>query len=317
MALDADGAYLDPTRYASLKNPALAGVGLDLTVRERALTVVAPLDGGPGARAGIRAGDRILKVDGVSTERMKLLDAVDLLSGRPGSTTQLTVARPEWGQPRELSVAREAIRARSVESKVIPPSVGYIRVRRLQDTTPPEVQNALDTLRAAGAKGLVLDLRVNSGGPVAAAIGVAELFLPAGRLIAYTEGRTKQQTVRFPAHAKRPITDVPLVVLVDEGTAAGAEIVAAALQEWQRARLLGSTTQGQASIQSLIPLSNGGGLRLTTARWFTAAGRSVDRRGLTPDVEVARRPEEDRLLWNPAQDPQLRRALDLVGPRTR
>ncbi len=313
MALDRDGAYLDPPRYAALKNPSPPGVGLDVTLRERVLTVVAPIDGGPGARAGLRAGDRILQVDGVATERMRLSDAVDLLWGRPGSSTKLTVARPEWPQPREIAVVRDTTRARSVESKVARPGVGYIRIRRLQDSTPPEVQTALDTLGAAGAKAIVLDLRVNSGGPVTAAIGVAELFLPAGRLIAYTEARTTQQTIRFPAHAKRPIVDVPLAVLVDEGTAAGAEIVAAALQEWQRARLVGTTTQGQGSIQSLIPLSNGGGLRLTTARWFTPGGRSLDRRGLTPDVEVARRLDEDRLLGDPAQDPQLRRALDVVG----
>ncbi len=315
MTLDKDGAYLDPARHAALKNPSLSGIGLDVTLRERALTVVAPIDGGPGARAGLRPGDRILQVDGVSTERMKLSDAVDLFWGRPGSSTKLTVARPEWAQPREIAVIREATRARSVESKVVRPGIGYIRIRRLQDSTPPEVQTALDTLGAAGAKAIVLDLRVNSGGPVTAAIGVAELFLPAGRLVAYTEGRTRQQTIRFPAHAKRPSVAAPLAVLVDEGTAAGAEIVAAALQESQRARLVGTTTAGQASIQSLIPLSNGGGLRLTTARWFTPGGRSIDRRGLTPDVEVVRRPDEDRLLWDPAQDPQLRRALDVVGGR--
>lgn len=315
MALDDNGAYLDPTRYATLKNAPPAGVGLDVTLRDRALTVVAPIEGGPGARAGLRAGDRILRIDGVSTERMKLTDAVDLFWGRPGSAAALTVARREWAQPREISVVREASRARSVESKVVRPGVGYIRIRRLQDSTPPEVQTALDTLGAAGARALVLDLRVNSGGPVTAAIGVAELFLPAGRLVTYTEGRTPQQSLRFPAHAKRPSLDAPLVVLVDEGTAAGAEIVASALQEWQRARLVGTTTQGRASIQSIIPLTNGAGLRLTTAHWFTPAGRSIDRRGLTPDVEVARSVDEDRWLWDPARDPQLRRALDVVGAR--
>jgi carboxyl-terminal processing protease len=313
MALDPDGAYLDPARSAALKNPAPAGVGLDVTLRDRFLTVVAPIAGGPGERAGLRAGDRILRIDGVSTERMKLTDAVDLFWGRPGSSAMLTVARREWAQPRELSVVRDATRARSVESKVVRPGVGYIRIRRLQDSTPPEVQTALDTLSPAGARAIVLDLRVNSGGPLTAAIGVAELFLPAGRLVAYTEGRTRQQSLRFPAHARRPSVDVPLVVLVDEGTAAGSEIVASALQEWQRATLVGTTTQGRASIQTIIPLSNGAGLRLTTARWFTPTGRSIDRRGLTPDVEVARTLDEDRWLGDPGQDPQLRRAIEVVG----
>ncbi len=313
MTLDKDGAYLDPPRYAALRSPSLPGVGLDVTLRERVLTVVAPIDGGPAARAGLRPGDRIVQVDGIPTERMKLTEAVDLFWGQPGSSARLTVARQEWDQPREISVVREATRARSVESKVARPGIGYIRIRRLQDSTPLEVQTALDTLGKAGARAIVLDLRLNGGGPVTAAIGVAELFLPAGRLVAYTEGRTRQQSLRFPAHAKRPSVDVPLAVLVDEGTAAGAEIVAAALQEEQRARLVGTTTQGQATIQTLIPLSNGAGLRLTTARWFTPEGRSIDRRGLTPDVEIARRLDEDRLLGDPGQDPQLRRALDVVG----
>jgi len=315
MALDNDGGYLDPAQYAALKNPTPAGVGLDVTLRDRVLTVVAPIEGGPGDRAGLRAGDRILRIDGVSTERMKLTDAVSLFGGRPGSTAMLTVARREWAQPREVSVVREAIRARSVESKVVGTGIGYVRIRRLQESTVGEVRKALDTLRAAGARAIVLDLRVNSGGPLTAAAEVAELFLPAGKLLTYTESRVPQQSLRFSAQAKRPSVDVPLAVLVDEGTAAGAEIVAGALQDWQRATLVGTTTQGRASIQTIIPLSSGAGLRLTTARWFTPTGRSVDRRGITPDVEVARSLDEDRLLWDPGRDPQLRRAIEVVGAK--
>lgn len=244
---------------------------------------------------------------------MKPTDAVGLFSGRLGSTAILTVARRESSQPREVSVAREAIRARSVESKVVGARVGYVRIRRLQESTAGEVRTALDALRTAGARAIVLDLRVNSGGPLTSAIGVAELFLPAGRLLSYTESRMRQQRLRFSARAPRPAVDVPLAVLVDEGTGAGAEIVAGALQEWQRATLVGTTTQGQASIQTVVPLSSGAALSLTTARWFTPKGRSVDRRGLTPDVEVARSPDEDRWLWDPERDPQLRRAVEVVG----
>lgn len=315
MALDPDGAYLDPARSAALKNPTLAGVGLDVTLRDRFLTVVAPIAGGPGERAGLRAGDRILRIDGISMQGWKLTDAVGLLPGRPGSRATLTIARREWADPREVVVVREAFRAHSVDSKVVGTGVGYIRVRRLQESTAGEVRTGLDALRAAGATVIVLDLRVNSGGPLTTAIEVAELFLPAGTLITYTESRTRQQSLKFSAQAKRPSVDVRLAVLVDEGTAAGSEIVAGALQEWQRATLVGTTTQGRASIQTIIPLSSGAGLRLTTARWFTPKGRSVDRRGLTPDVEVARSLDEDRLLWDPARDPQLRRAIEVVGAK--
>jgi carboxyl-terminal processing protease len=317
MALDDDGAYLEPARYAALRDPARAGIGLDVTLRDRALTVVAPIEGSPAERAGLRPADRILRIDGVSTERMTAVDAAELFWGGPGSPAVLTVARREWAQPRDISVARQPIRARSVDAKVVGPGVGYMQIRRLQESTAGEVQTGLDTLRTAGAKALVLDLRANSGGPLTAAVAVAELFLPGGRLVTYTESRVPQQRLQLAARARRPTVQVPLAVLVDEGTAAGAEIVAGALREWQRATLVGTATQGQASLQTLIPLSNGGALRLTTARWFTPTGHSVDRQGLTPDVEVARGPDEDRSVSDPGRDPQLRRATEVVRAQLR
>jgi carboxyl-terminal processing protease len=316
MALDDDGAYLDPARHAALRDPARAGVGLDVTRRDRALTVAAPIEGGPAERAGLRPLDRILRINGVPTERMSSTDAAELLWGRPGSPVVLTVARAESAQPREISVLREAIRTGSVDSKALGTGVGYLRIRRLQESTAGEVQTTLDTLRMAGARALVLDLRMNSGGPLTAAAAVAELFLPSGRLVTYTESRVPQQRLRFTARARRATLDVPLAVLVDEGTAAGAEIVACALREWQRATLVGTATQGQGSVQTLIPLSNGGALRLTTARWFTPTGRSVDGQGMGPDVEVARS-AEDGSLWDPGRDPQLRRATELVRAQLR
>jgi carboxyl-terminal processing protease len=180
------------------------------------------------------------------------------------------------------------------------------------------VQAALDALRVARTAATILDLRGNSGGLLQAAIDVAELFLPERTLVVYTEGRTRNQNMRFVARAKRPDVDVPLAVLVDEGTSAGAEIVASALQDWKRATLVGMKTSGRASIQTIVPLSDRSVLKLTTAQWFTPKGRSVHRRGLVPDIEVALPAGDDRFLMDPTRDTQLRLAMTIIrGARAR
>jgi carboxyl-terminal processing protease len=202
--------------------------------------------------------------------------------------------------------------------------VAYVKLRQFQELTPHDLNRALGPFARAGMKALILDLRNNSGGLLTAAIEVAEMFLESGKLVSYTEGRSRNQNMRFSAHAKKPYTGIPMVALVNQGSAAGAEIVAGALQDWTRASLLGTQTFGRASIQTIIPLSDGSGLRLTTARWFTPKGRLVHGKGLAPDRAVEGRDvppvtsgtTEEELL---ARDVQLRSALEhltrLIAPK--
>jgi carboxyl-terminal processing protease len=212
-----------------------------------------------------------------------------------------------------VALTREVVRAPAVvEYQILGTEVGYVTVRHLHASTAGEVQNALNALRARNVGALVLDLRGNGGGVLSAAIEVAERFLPTKRLITYTEGRVRTQNMRFTAHATRPIVNLPLAVLVDDGTAAGAEMVAAALQSWGRATLVGMKSMGRTTIQSTIPLSNGAQLHLTTARWYTPKGALL-LGGLTPDVEAPRGAEDDRWFRDPERDPQLRRAVEIVA----
>jgi carboxyl-terminal processing protease len=281
-----------------------------MSVRDGELMIVAPIIGGPGHRAGLRAGDRIRVVDGKSTEGVRLDDAVRLLRGAVGSQVVLTIKRADWDTPRNIAITREVVRV-AVEYHTLGGHVGYVGIRDLQKDTPGQVRDALGALRSQGADRFVLDLRGNPGGVLSAAIEVAELFLPTRRLITEVQMRTRTRNMRFTAHAKSPAVKAPLVVLIDEGTAAGAEIIAAALQDWERATLVGTKSVGRTTIQSIIALPDGAQLRLTTARWFTPKGALLHQ-GLTPDVEVTRAKDEEQWFRDPERDSQLRRAVQVV-----
>ncbi len=313
MAFDADGSYLGAAAYTALQSPGPSGsCGLEVVIRQGVLTVLSPITSGPAERAGLKAGDQIISIDGISTAGLGLPQVNALLSGKPGSRATLSLVRPEASAPREVVLTREIVPAATVERKMLG-RVGYLRVHRLPQDAAARVTAALDALRSEGAQALVLDLRGCSGGLLTAAVEVTELFLEDRRLLTYTEGRSRNQNMRFSAHAKRATLDLRLAVLVDDRTAAGCEIIGAALQDWGRATLVGTRTAGRTTIQTVIPLDNGAAIRLTTARWFTPKGRSLAGRGLTPDTEV--RPDEDpgRPLGSAEHDAQLRAAVDVVG----
>jgi len=322
--LDPDSSYLEPETYGEMQREVagnFGAAGLELTLRDGPLTVVSPIDDWPAARAGVQAGDRLERIDGSATQGLSLPEVVKRLRGRPGTTVTLTVAREEWSEPREIRIVREQLRVTSVVSRPLAGGVTYVKVRNLQESTAPDLDRVLATAARARTRAMILDLRNNPGGLLTAAVEVAERFLEAGQLVTYTEGRLRNQNLRFSARARKAYTAMPMVALVNQGSAAGAEIIAGALQDWRRASLVGVPTFGRGSIQTIIPLGEGSGLRLTTARWFTPKGRQVHGNGLTPDQPVEGRgippltPGMTEEEWL-ARDVQLRSALARLGPPT-
>lgn len=255
------------------------GVGLEIVEREGYVTVVAPIPGTPGARAGIQAGDRLVGADGESMVGWSTQRAVQVLRGRPGSSVDVTVDRPGVDTPIEFTIERERIQLRSVAFAILlGDEVGYIPLRVFSETSTREVRAAADSLEAAGARGLVLDLRGNPGGVLEQGIGVADLFLEARLPVAETRGQAREQNQVLRSGSADRFPALPVVVLVDRFSASAAEIVAGALQDHDRALVVGASTFGKGSVQTLFSLTGGNVLKLTTARWYTPAGRSIERR---------------------------------------
>ena len=322
--LDPHSSFLDPESYREMQvetTGSFGGLGIEITLKDDILTVVAPIDGTPAYRAGLHTGDRIVKIDGLSTKDMQLVDAVKRMRGKPGTKVTISIVREGWAEPKDFDIVREQIRVQSVRMVEMGEGIEYVKLRQFQEQSPQDLDAALDKLRKNGMKGLILDLRNNPGGLLTAAVEVSEKFIDDGKLVVYTEGRVRNQNMRFSAHAKRGYSQMPMVVLVNQGSASASEIVAGALQDWGRATIVGTQTFGKGSVQTIIPLSDGSGLRLTTAKYFTPKGRSIHGKGITPDiiVEVPKEPAgKDRPL--PSADPledlkkdvQLQRALDVI-----
>ena len=343
--LDPHSSFLDPEMYREMQvetSGSFGGLGIEITLRDDILTVVTPIDGTPAYRAGIQPGDRIVKIEGLSTKDMQLTDAVKRMRGKPGTKITISVVREGWTEAKDFDIVREQIHVQSVRNQELEPGIEYIRLRQFQEQTSADMETALEKFSKAGKiQGLVLDLRNNPGGLLTSAVEVSEKFLEPGQLVVYTEGRVRNQNMRFQSSAKRSYTGFPIVVLVNQGSASASEIVAGALQDWGRAVILGTQTFGKGSVQTIIPLSDGSGLRLTTAKYYTPKGRSIHGKGLTPDiiVEVPKvtaaaaaeppkppaAPEakpgeakpgepkpEAKVIEDIKRDPQLQRALDLL-----
>jgi carboxyl-terminal processing protease len=289
-ALDPRSSYLDPVEFRNMQSQSsgtFGGVGVEVNMQADALKVVTPIDDSPAARAGVIAGDMIVAIDGAPVQGLTLNQAVDKLRGTLNSPVRLKILRQ--GRPIELTLVREQIRVRPVTYRV-EQDVGYIRVSQFNEITTEGLNKALADLTAQipgeRLKGYVLDLRNNPGGLLDQAVSVTELFLDRGEIVS-TRGRRAEETQRFNAHVGDHAGGKPLVVLVNGGTAAGAEIVAGALQDHNRATIIGSRTFGRGSIQTLIPLGSGNGvLRLTTAVMFTPKGTPIESTGIKPDVEI-------------------------------
>ena len=330
--LDPHSSFLDPEMYREMQvetSGSFGGLGIEITLRDDVLTVVAPIEGTPAYRAGIQPGDRILKIEGLTTKDMQLSDAVKRMRGKPGSKITISIVREGWSEPKDFFITREQIRVQSVRANQLEPGIEYIRLRQFQEQTANDLETSLDKYVKEGKiQGLVLDLRNNPGGLLTSAVEVTEKFLESGKLVVYTEGRVRNQNMRFSSNAKRVFSDFPIVVLVNQGSASASEIVAGALQDWGRAVVIGTQSFGKGSVQTIIPLSDGSGLRLTTAKYFTPKGRSIHGKGITPDIIVevpkpapvaagADAPVPTPPLSETPQeqlkrDPQLQRALDLL-----
>jgi carboxyl-terminal processing protease len=290
-SLDPHSAYLTPDLYRDLQvetRGRFGGLGIEITIKEGNLTVVAPIDGTPAARAGIKANDQIVKIDKEFTRDMTLTDAVKLMRGPKGSKVTLTLHREGVPELFAVTLVRDVIKIASVKNKKLKDGYDYVRVSTFQDGTNEAVEKALRNFQQqqhGRIKGLVLDLRDNPGGLLDQAVKVSDEFLDGG-LIVYTQGRRESQEQKYFAHAKKHFESYPMVVLVDGGSASASEIVAGALQDQRRAIIAGTETFGKGSVQTILPLDDHSALRLTTARYFTPNGRSIQAVGITPDVDV-------------------------------
>src|SRR5713101_5477895 len=284
--LDAHSSFLDPDSYKEMQvetTGSFGGLGIEITLRD---------------------------------------DAVKRMRGKPGTKVMITVVREGWTEPKDFEITREQIRVQSVRSHDLGGGIAYVKLRQFQEQSPGDMAAALEKAAKAGMKALLLDLRNNPGGLLTAAVEVTEEFIDDGKLVVYTEGRVRNQNMRFSAHAKKSYPTLPMVVLVNQGSASASEIVAGALQDWGRAIVVGTQTFGKGSVQTIIPLSDGSGLRLTTAKYFTPKGRSIHGKGITPDIvveipkETAAPARERPATLDPMEelkkDIQVQRALDVI-----
>ncbi|HET97781.1 MAG TPA: S41 family peptidase [Desulfurivibrio alkaliphilus] len=313
--LDPHSSFLRADDFKELQmetKGTFTGIGIEISMREGVLTVVSPIEGTPAFRQGLRAADRIVRIDGVSTKDISLMEAVKKLRGPKGTEVVVSIMREGWTEFRDITIVRDVIPIHSVRSKWLEPGYAHIRISNFQAKTTRDFRTALEELhKEQEVKGLVLDLRNNPGGLLDQAVQLTDVFLERG-IIVSTKGRIREQNMVFEATGNGPAYRFPIVVLVNEGSASASEIVAGALQDHQRAMIIGTPTFGKGSVQTIIPLNDGAGLRLTTARYYTPSGVSIQAKGITPDVEV--RNDDPALLEsrNGAQSPhQILRERDL------
>jgi len=295
-SLDPHSSFMTKDQYSELMmetKGSFTGIGIEITIKDDILTVVSPIEGTPAFNAGIKAGDKIIRVEKESTKDMSLTEAVKLIRGPKGTKVKLTVMREGIDKPVELSITRDIIPLVSVKQYLLTPQIGYVRISNFQSKTAADLSAALEDLENGRTlKGLILDLRNNPGGLLSQAIMVSDLFLDSGVIVS-TKGRDTSQNIEATAHANKKHRDYPMIVLVNSGSASAAEIVAGALQDNKKAVILGTRTFGKGSVQTILRLSDGSGLRLTTATYYTPSGRSIQLSGIKPDIELAFVPPKD------------------------
>ena len=348
--LDPHSSFLTPEMYEDMQadtHGEFGGLGIEITVKDGDLIIVSPIEDTPAYAAGIQAGDQIIKINGKVTRDLEIMEAVRMMRGPKGEAITISVRRHGVADFLDFTIVRDIIKIQSVKSDLLQGQYGYIRVSQFQDRTSHDLKEHLKSLRQDNAgqlKGIILDLRNNPGGLLDQAVAVADIFLNDG-LIVYTEGREVEAQMTFSAQEDGTEPEYPLIVLINGGSASAAEIVAGALQDHSRAVILGEQSFGKGSVQTIIPLDDNSGLRLTTARYFTPSGRSIQARGISPDIVVSslitaqpedtgtlvreedlenhfkssveKHPEQDKkesegLVHEKLEDNQLLRALDLL-----
>lgn len=323
--LDPHSDFLDAEAFKELQvatQGKFGGLGIEVGVDDGVVRVVSPIEDTPAYRAGIKAGDLIVKIDDLATRGIPLSKAVELMRGKPGTPVVLTIVRKEADQPLIVTLIREEINVKSVRSKMLETGYGYIRVRNFQERTGEDLAKALrDFYKQGELKGLVLDMRSDPGGLLNQAVAVSAAFLPKDALVVYTDGRTPDARMRLTASRENylrgrgedyfkelpaGVKNVPMVVLVDGGTASASEIVAGALQDHKRATVMGTATFGKGSVQTILPIGNSAGLKLTTARYYTPSGRSIQAKGIEPDIAI----DDGRDSGNRIREANLERHLE-------
>jgi len=311
--LDPHSAYLAPDDFGTLQEHTsgrFGGLGIEVGMKDGMIHVISPIDDTPASRAGLQAGDLIIKIDDTPVQGMGLSEAVDLLRGEIGSTVRLSILREAQDAPFEVELERAVITSSSVKSRLLADGYGYVRISQFQANTGDELNSAIEKISEAQAlKGLVVDLRNNPGGVLQAAVDVSDAFLDEGRIV-YTEGRLERSELSFDAKADVTLPmDTPVIVLINGGSASASEIVAGALQDQKRAVIMGTQSFGKGSVQTILPLAGDRGVKITTARYFTPSGRSIQAQGIVPDVVVERRSLTDADM----PEVELVRERDLTG----
>jgi len=352
-SLDPHSSFMDPDMYKEMQIDTAGefqGVGITIGIRDGILTVIAPIDDTPAFRAGIQAGDKIVRVEGKPTKEMSLMEAVKLMRGPKGTDVTITIVRIGSSEPIDFTITRDVIPLISAKVKDIDDDVGYIRVTQFQKDTKEEFEEALKKIKEEkgdALKGIIIDLRNNPGGLLMSAIDIANKFVDSGAIVS-TKGRLKNQNYSYNADSKISEPEHPMVVLVNGGSASASEIVAGALQDHKKAIIIGTKTFGKGSVQTIYRLNDGSGMRVTTAKYYTPSGRSIQNTGIEPDIVVVNRgstpsspirekdlsghldneqideeenqptengallPHMDIIPENPEEDDQLMRAVDLL-----
>jgi carboxyl-terminal processing protease len=293
-SLDPHSSFMSPDSYKEMKidtKGAFGGLGIEITIKDGILTVISPIEDTPAFKAGIKAGDQIFKIDDKFTKDLNINDAVKRMRGQKGTKVILTIMREGFDKPQEFPLMRDVIQVKSVRSRLMEDGYAYIRIAQFQEKTDEDLARFLKSLREENKgelKGLILDMRNDPGGLLDQAVRVAEHFVEEGKMIVYTEGREKDSKMQFVARKGSKEPNYPIVVLINGGSASASEIVAGALQDHKRAIVMGTQSFGKGSVQTIIPLSDDSGLRLTTARYYTPNGRSIQAKGITPDIIVER-----------------------------
>jgi len=289
--LDPHSAYMTADMYKEMQvetKGEFGGVGIQIGVKENRLAVIAPIEGTPAHRAGVKAGDFITKVNDETTKDLTLMDAVQKMRGPKGSKVNLTIQREGVPEALQFTLVRDTIKIESVKSKVLD-NIGYVRLTQFQESTGRDLSKVLKQFKEQKLQSTILDLRNNPGGLLTSAVEVSEQFLPSGKLVVYTKGRESKKD-EWVSKGKDQMDDSPMIILVNEGSASASEIVAGALQDYGRAVIVGTTSFGKGSVQTILPLGDGSGLRLTTAKYYTPKGRSIQSTGITPDIVVKTQP---------------------------
>jgi len=295
-SLDPYSGFMEPEFYGEIQvetKGEFGGIGIEITMRNGILTVITPIEDTPASRVGVHPGDRIVKIDGEPTEGITLMEAVNLLRGEPGTKVEITVMRPGETKLLDFAITRAVIKIESVkEVKMLSDEIGYIRLVQFQQKSYGDFKAGLERLREQGMRGVILDLRYNPGGLLSAAIDVAEIFLPEDCVVVKTIGRNERVDMEVRTDSDGEFSQLPVVVLINEGSASGSEIVAGALRDNDRAILVGSTSFGKGSVQTILPMPDDSGMRLTTGHYYTASNRIIHEKGIEPDIPVPLEPEE-------------------------